>query len=65
MNTKPFNDGFAHIKTGVRFFGLDETVERFWATEDQLYKLYIDEEDLKQFMDGAIAAIFHFREQAA
>ena len=65
MNTKPFNDGFAHIKTGVRFFGLDETVERFWATEDQLYKLYIDEEDLKQFMDGAIAAIFHFREQTA
>ena len=65
MNTKPFNDGFAHIKTGVRFFGLDETVDRFWATEDQLYKLYIDEEDLKQFMDGAIAAIFHFREQAA
>jgi hypothetical protein len=65
MNTKPFNDGYAHIKTGVRFFGLDETVDRFWATEDQLYKLYIDEEDLKQFMDGAIAAIFHFREQAA
>lgn len=65
MNTKPFNNGYAHIKTGVRFFGLDETVERFWATEDQLYKLYIDEEDLKQFMDGAIAAIFHFREQAA
>jgi hypothetical protein len=65
MNTKPFNDGFAHIKTGVRFFGLDKTVDRFWATEDQLYKLYIDEEDLKQFMDGAIAAIFHFREQAA
>ena len=65
MNTKPFNNGYAHIKTGVRFFGLDETVQRFWATQNQLHTLYIDDEKRKQFIDGALAAIFYYRDQAA